>query len=172
MPKDTTDSFEISEKTAFIFDAEHTGNRNFIVELLDLESSSKELLINTLGHFDGRAISEVTPGKYVFNVTYDEDYDLTPVSITEDDRVEPPVQIEGTDYAVIPTDLTGPIRFTIDAETNMNVIVMLKNASGDNVDLIFNERGAGEYATTVMEEGLGLFYIETLDDWTVSMEPL
>lgn len=172
MPEDTTDSFEVSEKSAFIFDAKHKGSSNFIVELLDLNRNSKDIIINTVGDFDGTAMSAVSPGKYVFNVNYDKEYELQPIGISENDVIEPPAEIEGEDFDVLPTELTEPIRFRISAQTGSNVIVTLKNGNGENIDLIFNEQGAGDYATTVMQEGMGLFYVETEDDWVVSMETL
>lgn len=172
MPEDTTETFEIPEKSAFIFDAKHTGDMNFQVYLLNINDNTKEILLNTVGDFDGRAVTAVSPGKYVFNVTYGQDYEIIPVDIVEDDFVEPPVEIQGEDFDVIPTQLNGAVRFSIEAQTDQNVQVMLHDVMGETVDVVFNELGAGEYVTTLMQEGTGLFYVKTEDEWDLSMEDL
>lgn len=172
MPEDTTDSFEIAEKSAMIVDARHSGSSNFIVELLNISNNSRELLVNTQGSFDGRVAAPLYPGKYVFNVNHDGDYVLNPVDIKESDVEEAPIERDGSDYDVIPVQLQGPVRFSMTAETQSNVIVRLKDGRGEDVELIFNEMGPGEFSTTVMQEGFGLFYIETEDEWNISIETL
>jgi hypothetical protein len=84
MPEDTTGSMEFKESSALILDVTNKGER-ISVDLLNIETNSKDLLINGMGDFDGRVITHVEPGKYVFNISYGSDYSLDPVSISPDE---------------------------------------------------------------------------------------
>lgn len=171
MREDTTEPFEIDEKTAFIFDAKSTGTP-FIVNLLDIDTGDEELLINSPNDsFDGRAITPITPGKYVFNITYGKDYNIEPVGVGESDVLELPIEQDGTDFAVLPIELDGAVRFSISNDTT-NCIVTLHNALGEKADLVVNDPNPGERATTLMEEGFGFLFIQTLGDWHVEIESL
>lgn len=172
MAQDTTEAIAIDEESPLIIDAEHTGTSNFILDLIDLQSGSESNLINEIGNFDGRVIEPVNAGKYNFNITYDQSYSLNPVGFNEDEILEPPLSVSGSDYGVIPVELDDPVRLKLSAVTDSNVIVTLKNLLGQNVDILINEIAPGDVATTVTTQGTGIFYIETKDDWDVSLNPL
>lgn len=170
MGEDTTDAIEISEESALVVDATHRGGSNFIVHLIDLETGNKEHLINEQGAFDGRIVSHVTPGQYAFNIVYDQEYTLEPTGIDPGEICDPPFSMSGHDYAVVPVELDSPVRLELAAQTDSNVILHMKNALGQTVDHIFNERGPGEFATTITTEGLALFYLQMVDEWELSIE--
>jgi hypothetical protein len=170
MGEDTTDAIEVSEESALVVDATHRGGSNFIVHLIDLKTGNKKHLINEQGSFDGRIIAHVTPGQYVFNVVYDREYTLEPTDINPGETHEPPVRMSDHDYAVLPVELGSPVRVELAAQTDSNVILHMKNALGETVDHIFNERGPGEFATTITTEGLALFYLQMVDEWELSIE--
>lgn len=174
MAQDTTESISIDEESPLILEATHTGNINFTVNLLDLDTGEETLVFNAVGDFAGRTITPVSPGEYVFNVDYDESYTLEPVQMGEENIREPPVEIEGCDWDVIPVDADEPYRLNIDSEGDLdfNYTISLHDGVGQKEDLLINAVGSGQYATTVTTLGFGFLFVKFHGEWTLDLQSL
>lgn len=172
MPEDTTESITIENHSALIVDATHSGSSNFMVDLLEVNSGDRDSLINAQGNIDGRIVAEVIPGRYVFNVTYDESYSLTPTEIDQTDILLPPVAIDGSDFEVLPVELTGPSQFQMEVATDSNVVLTLRRPNGEFIRRPINDHSSSQFATTLTDEGVVLFCLELVDQWSVEIEEL
>lgn len=174
MAQDTTDPITIKERSPLILEATHTGEMNFTVEMIDLESGDETLVFNAVSDFSGRSITPVDPGEYVFNVNYADSYSLEPIQIDEEDVRELPIEIAGQDWDIIPVRTQGPYRFSINSQgaDSYNYTVNFHDENGMKQELLINVVGSGQYATTVTTVGFGFLFVQFDGDWTIKMEEL
>lgn len=151
----------------------HQGESNFIVYLVDAETGEEKLLVNTIGDFDGTIATNVPEGEYLLDIQADGGWDAG-IEQPRYSQVEVgslPADASETDYAVLgPYQFEGVTKFTIDAETDSNVIVYLMDHRGNKVELLVNEIGPHEGSTTIRQEGVGHIFVETEGSWTVTLE--
>jgi hypothetical protein len=143
------------------------------VYLVDAETGDEELLVNIIGDFDGTVATNVPAGEYLLDIQADGSWEVTVEQprFSQAEVESLPADVEGKDYAVLgPYQFEGVTRFTIDAETDSNVIVYLKDHRGTTVDILVNEIGPHEGSTTIRQSGVGIIYVETEKSWTVTLE--
>jgi hypothetical protein len=167
-----TDRFT-AEGGLLTLDLSHQGQQNFIVYLVDAETGEEQLLVNTIGDFDGTVATNVGSGEYLLDIQADGSWEAgieqPRYSVAEVSSL--PADASEEDYAVLgPFQFEGVTRFTIDAETDGNVIAYLMDHRGNEVQLLVNEIGPHEGSTTIRQEGIGLIYVETKESWTVTLE--
>lgn len=178
MPEDTTGLMEFDEASALILDATHTGDLNFVVDLLNIETDSSDILINGIGDFDGRIVTHVEPGKYVLNITYASDYSLDPISISLDEVQEPPLSRDGEYFEVIPVSLNSPVRMEIskhnDASFHQHMGVKLYDTKGNHFDTLINDTSmeATDHAVTISTQADMYLSIEYYGSWSLSLTEL
>lgn len=178
MPEDTTGLMEFDEASALILDATHTGDLNFVVDLLNIETDSSDILINGIGDFDGRIVTHVEPGKYVLNITYASDYSLDPISISLDEVQEPPLSRDGEYFEVIPVSLNSPVRMEIskhnDASFHQHMGVTLYDTKGNHFDTLINDTSmeATDHAVTISTQADMYLSIEYYGSWSLSLTEL
>lgn len=154
-------------------DLSHRGSRNFIVYLVDAETGDEELLVNTIGDFDGTVATNVPSGDYLIDVQADGSWEagIEQPRYSQVEVSSLPADASGEDFAVLgPYQFEGVTQFTIDAQTDSNVIVYLLDHRGNQVQLLVNEIGPHEGSTTIRQQGVGLIYVEAEDSWTVTLE--
>jgi hypothetical protein len=140
---------------------------------VDAETGEEQLLVNTIGDFDGTVATNVESGEYLLDIQADGSWEAgieqPRYSVAEVSSL--PADASEEDYAVLgPFQFEGVTRFTIDAETDGNVIAYLMDHRGNEVQLLVNEIGPHEGSTTIRQQGVGLIYVETEDSWIVTLE--
>jgi len=168
-----TDVFEAQRFTTFTF--EHSGESNFIVELIDDDSGdSVDILVNKIGETSGAVGIGLADGNYVLDVDADGDWSIEagePMA-PEGEYGVPPASISGEASDVYgEVEIDGRVTVTGSHDGSENFIVQAweeANSSGFADELIFNEIGQFEGETSVNLEGL--FYIQVEADGTYTVE--
>ncbi|ORT57184.1 lipase chaperone [Streptomyces sp. CB03238] len=115
---------------------------NFIVELLDPSGQTKDLLVNTIGRYDGSKGVGLSAGRYRLNVTADAAWSVT-VTQPRDKKPAPlPQTYTGKgDHVRGPFDADHAVDMRADNRGQGNFIVVVLDAEGGVQDLAFNEIG-------------------------------
>jgi len=156
-----------------LFVMTHTGQANFIVELLGRDGQMVALLANDIGGYEGSVPQGVTEGEYVLSIQADGDWNLSILQPRPSSGTLPPLKQEGTgDYFIGPVQLSqGLARFELSHDGDANFIVTLMNRDGEWVDLLANEIGSysGSKAVRVPYAGVYWLGIEADGAWTATV---
>lgn len=153
-----------------VFELDHGGSSNFIVELT---GDQEDYLVNTIGAYDGRVAMYLPAGEYRLDVDADGDWSATvrQPRWADAEAASPPVDAEGTNH-----DYIGPIEFaggevvTIEAQSDEHMAVWLADHHGRDLELLANDIGPYEQQTVVSESGYGLIRVETTGDWRIEIK--
>lgn len=170
-----TDAFEARRFTTFTY--EHSGESNFIVELIDDDSGdSVDILANKIGETSGTTGAGLADGNYVMDVDADGDWSIEvgePVAPDGEYGV-PPASItgEGSDvYGEVEIDGRVTVAGSHDGSENFIVEAYEEaNSSGFPDELIFNEIGAHEGETSVQLSGVYYIAVQADGGYELSIE--
>lgn len=167
-----TDEFELTGGVTII-EARHDGESNFVVELIPTDNGREELLINTIGAYDGAAGTLAERGSYLLDIDADGNWeiDVRQPSATPDETEPLPVELDGSGPA-----WDGPFQFdglgqahgVHDGERNF--IVEILPQEGLFAELVFNEIGQFDGETTFDIDGIGYVIVDADGPWSVTIE--
>ena len=145
----------------------HQGRSNFAVKLYTAGSERPELLVNTIGNYQGTRLFQGESPAF-FEIDADGAWELTLAPLTEDTTA---ASAQGTGDWVsgvfAPTDSgPTPYRFTHNGTGNFAVYL---HCDGQRPDLLQNEIGAAENEAVVrFGDGLCLWEVQADGDWTIA----
>lgn len=155
------------------FDLSHNGDSNFAVWLLNGNGEKEELLVNTIGSWDGKVVMYLPAGTYLLDVeadgSWDADVSQPRYSSAEVDSL--PQSSEGDDSTYIgPFSVDGLTRVEFVAEDDEHYAVWLKTHRGENMELLFNEIGPFEGSTAFGGTGDAIIQVRTNGEWKIVIE--
>ncbi|MGW3116938.1 hypothetical protein ACWDBW_07275 [Streptomyces sp. NPDC001107] len=165
--KQATQSFTVTDGLAVFHSRCSSCSANFAVELLDSSGQTKDLLVNTIGAYDGSKAEGLGAGRYRLNITADTAWS---VSITQPRHQSPAAlphtyqgkgdQVEGPFNA----DHSVKIQGTNRGQGNFAVEVL--DADGALQDLPFNEIGTFNGSAVSQMINGGPYYVDVTSDGT------
>jgi len=163
-----TDFFTLSEGFA-VFNMDHSGNRNFIIELKDESGHTHELLVNEIGSYKGKTFAMIpSTGDYLLDITADGSWEGTIEQTIPNDIEADPLTIEGSGDDVVFIELeSGMKRFDFKHNGSSNFIVLV---NGQN--LLVNEIGDYEGSSTenILDHSIYAFAITADGNWEIAIE--
>ncbi|MFC7785539.1 hypothetical protein ACFQWC_13670 [Rossellomorea sp. GCM10028870] len=152
-----------------IFDGNHNGGANFIVQLQDENGNDLELLVNEIGSYKGKTFAQIpVEGTYYLNVKADGPWEYTIYQSPPVEMADAPTTLEGSgDDVVFFNTKSGNYKFNFSHNGSSNFIVML-NGQG----LMVNEIGAyeGSARQVLKTDGYYALVIKADGDWSVGIE--
>lgn len=171
-----TDSFTL-DGGAMVLVYEHSGDSNFIVEVIDEETGKTvDVPINEIGEASGAAAIPNDGGDYRLDITADGEWSVeVAVPIPEEDDIERlPVEASGSG-----SDVLGPVELgdrtivsaTHDGESNF-VVRVLDELAVDSLgsDILVNEVGEYDGESTTQYDGVVWVVVQADGNWTLEME--
>jgi hypothetical protein len=163
------------QKGLLMVAAAHKGNRNFVLQLLLTDGGKTELLVNTIGDYQGVRLVPVEAGRYKFQVRADQAWVLlheqpdpnkagTPLPISHNLKGDAPLG---------PFSLKrGLLQATFTHDGTRNFVAMLYRSNGEGVGLLVNKIGAyrGSVAQAIGEPGLYWLEVRASGAWSVKLE--
>lgn len=163
-----SDSIKLDSGFA-IFDSNHNGGANFIVELQDENGNTMELLINEIGSYKGKTFAQIpASGNYYLNITADGPWNINITQETPPTLKHLPGTIEGSGDDVVFVDAdSGNYKMIAKHSGSENFIVML---NGQN--LLVNEIGAyeGSQRQSLNDTGVYAFVVNADGNWSITLE--
>ncbi|MWV40462.1 hypothetical protein [Natrialba sp. INN-245] len=167
-----TDEFDL-ETGVTIAEATHDGESNFVVELIPTDDSRSQLLVNTIGAYDGAAGVLTDTGRYLVDIDADGAWALEvgQPDPEEDDAESLPVELEGDSAA-----WDGPFQFEGlgqahgTHEGQGNFIVEILPHGGRFPGLVFNELDQFDGETTFNLDSIGFVTVEAAGPWSLTLE--
>lgn len=156
-----------------VFDFSHNGDSNFAVWLLNENGEREELLVNTIGSWDGKVALYLPAGTYLFDIDADGRWeaDVTQPRYSAAEVGSLPASESGDDSTYIgPIELEGLTRISFTAEDDEHYAVWLKNHHGQDIDLLFNEIGPFEGSTAIGQNGVAIIQVDTNGNWKLVIE--
>lgn len=158
-----------------IFRMTHNGSRNFAIWLLDEKGNKLDLLVNTIGAFNGaKALGIENAGGYVLDVTADGAWSVVmeqPIASPSLPKAPQSFSGRGQQVSALFILNTGLARFNMTHSGARNFAVWLLDQNGDKVALLVNTIGAfnGSKAVGV---GYDAYVLDITADgsWTISVE--
>jgi len=165
---------------------QHTGNSNFIVELLPTDGDYGELSVNIIGVYSGirvhpvqtKALTALKPGTYRIEVSADGAWEIAISQPVFTEGKVLPYDFQGVGDGV--TDVmvldTGIIPVSLSHTGSSNFIVQAFSVDGSNMELLVNEIGAYEGtvalrvrsgALTGLEPGLYVISVQADGFWSI-----
>ncbi|WP_226581058.1 hypothetical protein [Halobacillus litoralis] len=164
-----TDGIELQAGWA-IFDGTHSnGSSNFAVELQDESGQNLELLVNTIGTYNGKTFAMIpSTGTYYLNVTADGSWNFDIHQTPPVERPDAPTTLTGSgdDVVFVNADSGNyKLSFTHAGESNFAVLL-----NGQN--LLVNEIGQykGSTRQPFQDNGMYAFVVTADGDWSIKME--
>lgn len=151
--------------TYAVLEATHNGSRNFIVQSLDPANEMAELLVNTIGGYDG----VVALGFSVFGDPADKlqiqadgnwAITLSPISSAS------PLPSSGSGDGVFLYEGTAPV-WNLSHDGSRNFIVVEHSSDAFSMGLLVNEIGAYE-GTVTGSAGPSVIVIQADGNWTIA----
>lgn len=164
----STDLIELEAGFA-VFEGNYSGSRNFIVELLDENGNTVELLVNEIGSYKGKTFAIInSTGKYYLNVTASGSWNFS-ISQTIPPNIESaPTEISGQGDDVVFVDAkSGNYKFTSAHQGSSNFIVRL-NGTGLLVNEIGNYNGSTRQ--NLSSSGAYAFVVNADGNWSIKIE--
>lgn len=163
-----TDEIELKAGWA-TFTATHTGGSNFATHLQDEMGNDLELLVNTIGGYDGTIFAQIpADGTHYLNVKADGEWDFTVHQTPPAEMDQAPGTFEGTGDDVVFFNIKNDnYKFTFDHTGESNFAVHL-----NGVNLLVNEIGNynGSTRQSLQDDGMYLFSITADGDWSIKIE--
>jgi hypothetical protein len=175
---DTTDNFELVGG-ATVVDFEHSGESNFIVELLAVEGEDARdtVLVNQIGSVAGGTAVGVQPGTYRMNIDADGDWSITLAQPQDVDPASLPVKESGSGPTYIdPIEFeSGVTEFTGSHSGDSNFIVETVPLEPGDLGMavgtvVFNETGEFEGQTSERIENVGYVNINADGEWSLEIK--
>jgi hypothetical protein len=153
----------------------HSGQRNFIVNLLDQDARPVDLLVNRIGSYDGTTALRIpADGQYTFNVQADGDWKISLTQVGPADfaqAVALPQSFKGTGAQNTPlfNAQAGALRLVPKYSGERNFIVKLLDSQGRTVDLVVNVIGPhdGSKVVRINTAGVYLLVVEASGEWSI-----
>ncbi|MBI2305363.1 MAG: hypothetical protein HYU86_11540 [Chloroflexi bacterium] len=166
--------FELTKGLA-IFRMTHDGRRNFAIWLLDGNGERIELLVNTIGPFEGaKAIGIERPGTYVLDISADGNWRAVIEQPRGPAEVVAPTTFSGQGQQVSPRFSLGQglSTFRMTHDGRRNFAIWLLDDNGQRVELLVNVIGSfdGAKAVGIKRAGTFTFDIAADGNWTVTIE--
>lgn len=162
-----TDRFKL-ESGFVVIDATHSGSRNFILELLDTNGNSVELVVNDIGPYEGSQAFIVPAGEYLYNISADGSWtvEMSQYLPDEKDILNGAASGKG-DSAVFINIESGArnIKSTHDGQRNFIVEI------NDSV-LLVNDIGIYEGSQIQQFEDSAIYLFNVIADgnWTINID--
>ncbi len=148
----------------------HVGSANFVVWSLDADFENVDLLVNTIGGYDGTRPMQFLDDEQVagFEISADGDWSFVISPLQEAQRVGCPFDGDGDDVVIVEDFVSGGGAATLSFDANTNFAIWAWGT--DDRDLIVNDIGPYE-GTVRVSSGLDIWDI-TGDggSWTVDCE--
>lgn len=173
---EVTDEFSLQEGIAEV-EFNHDGERNFIVDMLDLEGDEfdDQLLVNVIGAIEGRSVIPTADSQYQIDVDADGGWSISldQPEVTNDALEEAPLTAEGQGPDVIgPINLDDVSTVAGSHDGESNFIVEARTAEGglSSWDLLFNEIGEFEGEAATRANGIAWIDVNADGHWTIEIE--
>lgn len=163
-----TETFTLTSGFA-TFEATHDGGSNFVLDLLDANGNSMELLVNEIGSYNGKTFALIpSDGDYLLNIDADGSWNIniSQAMSTNPESIPTTIQGSGDDVAFVDLE-SGLRRFGFKHTGESNFAVMVNGQS-----LLVNEIGnyEGSTAQKVNDTGTYILSIQADGDWSISIE--
>jgi hypothetical protein len=153
-----------------VLDTQHNGDANFQVEVLDSGGGLVDIPVNVIGDWEGSNAMGLPQGEYAADINADGSWELVVRQPRETEGQSLPVNESGRN-----SDVFGPVEFEglaevegeHDGDSNFQVEVL--NINGQLIDILFNEIGQFEGATTFSANGPGYVQVNSEGEWTISI---
>jgi hypothetical protein len=143
--------------------AAHKGHRNFVVELLSADGEKRELLMNTIGDYQGVRLISVDAGQYRFQVQSDLAWVLMHEQPDSNKQGTPlPISHSHTGDAPLgPFAFNrGLLRASFTHEGTRNFVATLFTADGSKATLLVNKIGVYNGTVTASITEIGSYWLE------------
>ena len=169
-----TEAIELLDGLVIIA-AEHRGDSNFAIELLDAEGNHRGLAANTIGDYAGARAVSVSAGTYYLQITASGPWAINADNPNLDQPPDGlPTAHEATgDLVLGPFRLSSGLdRVSLSHKGESNFTVILYRSDGALVGLLANEIGDYEGSTGQRISSDGLYFVDVQADgaWTFSMQ--
>lgn len=144
--------------------AKYEGSHNFVVKALDKSMNSVDLLVNTIGTYDGTTLI----GTRSATVSHLEINSSGPWTVTLTPLEDAPSLTNGESYQgdkIFKLSASNANKLTITNNGKSNFVVRGVMGSGD-INLLVNE--IGNYSGTVVNKNYSLLMVESSGTWSVS----
>jgi hypothetical protein len=162
------------ERGLTIFRLQHSGQRNFIVSLVDSNGRQADGLVNVIGPFEGgKAVGIANAGEYLANVQADGEWTITVEQPKPTGADAPPRTFEGHGQMFSPFfQLEGRlVTFKLKHGGQRNFIVSLLDANGRQAEGLVNHIGPFDGSKAVgQRRGLHLLNIQADGEWVITVE--
>lgn len=172
--KTATQTF-VLQKGISIFEMSHTGDSNFVVELLKSNGDYVDMPVNEIGNYSGKkAIGIEKSGTYLLNIEADGNWTVNITQPRPSSGIKKPITFTGKGDDVpqfIYIKKKGLVRFNMSHDGESNFIIWLMDGNGKYVDLLVNEIGSfsGSKALKIRKKGVYLLDITADGNWSVSV---
>jgi hypothetical protein len=149
------------------FESTYQGQSNFIVELLDSNGNNIDLVVNTVGNYNGKSLAYIqSPGEYILNVQSEGSWTVQASQEIPTETESGSISGKGDDVRFVNIE-SGLRKFIYDYKGESNFIVM----ANDDV-LLVNEVGTtnGSTAQSVQDTGVYVISIESEGTWKIDIE--
>jgi hypothetical protein len=163
------------QKGISIFEISHTGDSNFVVELLKSNGEWVDMPVNQIGNYSGKkAIGIDKNGTYLLNIEADGNWTVNITQPRPSSGVKKPITFTGTGDDVpqfMYFKKKGLARFNMSHTGESNFAIWLYDENGKYVDLLANEIGNynGSKAVRIPKKGVYLLDITADGSWSVSV---
>lgn len=167
-----TNAFQLAGGVT-VFKMTHQGASNFAIWLKDGSSGENvELLVNTIGSFNGSKLVGVPSGSYLLDVSADGSWRVTVEQPRPSGAEGAPQTFTGSSQSAAgPIELkSGLARFALKHSGDGNFALWLIDDSGDNVALLANDIGPfdGSKAEQVLD-GIYWFDVTANGNWSIEV---
>ncbi|ACV22272.1 Uncharacterised protein [Slackia heliotrinireducens] len=147
-----------------IMSIRHDGSSNFVVESYTDSGESVDLLVNTIGPYEGTVTSYMNfEETNMLEIHADGNWDICFAPLTDMEKAENGSVFHGDDVVYIDEASISKVHFSHSGESNFSVWAI----GMDDFDLLVNE--IGPYEGTVVWNESGSFFIVHADgDWSIS----
>lgn len=157
---DIPSNLEISLVTA-----SYSGGSNFVIWSLDSSMENLDLLVNTIGAYEGTTITGMASGtaKHL-QVESSGDWSITLTPINQATKADNGSSYYGDNVVIVGASGAKKLSFTNDGSSNFIVY----GIGSSSADLLVNE--IGSYSGTVPYKNYTLLIVQSSGTWTVSWE--
>jgi hypothetical protein len=153
----------------------HNGQRNFIVQLLDKDAKTIDLVANVIGAYDGtKAIRVPVVGQYTLNIQADGNWTIDilqpgPAELAQNAKLPQTFSGQGAQITPFFAAQTGALRLALKHDGSRNFIVILLDSRGQTVDLSANVIGTyeGSKIVRIPANGVYLFTVTADGAWSI-----